>query len=535
MNKDKKSVTKSKISNIGYFIADNFYDSHYTIEKYSKSHYRFGFGVKESSDIPSMFTGSSVDEAMYRAIDSELIKEAKAIEGCDATSRRELRNLAQKSQQKCEELAKEISNFKQDQEHIMNVIDRFRGQWKDNTIMGSLEEKIGVWKEKNLSLFVAFLLEYIEKQASQLDMISGDIVPLRKVEKELKGIKILATFHTGKVFEPIWNEIRDIILDGKWHIYPEIENIIMKYYDYNLSANAVRQKRQSYFYFVRDKRYREARGGKDYLFEWKRRGGRNRFRFVVKRESNKSAGAGIDTVNKHSICEAVNEEFVALLCDGEYHTYQEAIELFKRYNKYKKYKKKESFYPLIRAYMEYVGKSYQITKTRGSSGIHKFKFDSIRHKLDMVPSKNVEKEKEVLKIKQVKIDTVDKHPIYKDVSSKFVSLFCDGKYHVYPEVFKMFKQYDNYKNYKNESLYPIVHMYMTHVNKIYGMRTTKTREGLINKFRFDKELGGTLVTVENSKKCARCGRIIQYGKKCMQVDNMFYHLDCYNILNSQAK
>ena len=456
----KLSSDIDRIKDIAQSIADNSYKGHYTIEKYSKSQYRFGFGISESSDIPSMFTGNSVKEAMYRAVDSELIKELKAIKGCDIVSRKELIDLVQESQQKCEasdieykkmlneidtlkqEQKQEIDTLKQEQRQVKDVINRFKNRWKDNVVMKPFKKKVETWEKKKLSLFIAFLLEHAEGQSNQLEMVSDDISSFKKIEHKkekslLAGAKVLASFHTGHIFEPVWKELQDTVIDGKWHFYPEAESIIMKYYQH-LTIATVRQKRQSYFYFARDKKYCDIRGGKDYLFEWKQSGGGNKFRFtvieekkdetsIIEKKKDETSGASIDSINKHAIYEKIRDRFVSLFCDGQYHDYPEAIELFKKYDKYKKYKKKESFYPLIRAYMQHVNKFYQIVKCN-KDGVRKFKFD--------------------------------------------------GKGH---------------------------------------------------------GLNGVSVTAEKDVKCTRCGRIIHYGKRCMQVDNMFYHLDCYDIYEHKAQ
>lgn len=434
----KPSSDIDRIKDIAQSIADNSYKGHYTIEKYSKSQYRFGFGISESSDIPDMFTGNSVKEAMYRAVDFELIKELKAIKGCDIVSRKELIDLAQENQRKyeasdakCKKMLNEIDTLKQEQRQVKNVINRFKNRWKDNAVMMPFRKKVEIWEEKNPSLFIAFLLEHVEGQSNQLKMASDDTSSFKKAERKkekslLAGATVLASFHTGNIFEPVWKELQDTVIDGEWHFYPEAESIIMKYYEH-LTIATTRQKRQSYFYFARDKKYSNVRGGKDYLFEWKQSGKGNKFRFtVVEEKKGKASGASVDTINKHTVYERTRDEFVTLFCDGEYHTYSEAVELFKKYDKYKRYKKKESFYPLIRAYMEHVLKFYQIVKSN-KHGVNKFKFDSKGHGLN-----------------------------------------------------------------------------------------------------------GVLVTLEKDVKCTRCGQVIPHGKKCMQVDNMFYHSDCYNIYEHNA-
>lgn len=384
-------IEKNRIRNIAQSIADSSYEGHYTIEKYSETEYKFGFGIYKPDNIPKMFSGSSIEEAMYLAIDAELVKEANDIDGCEITSYEELIGLIQENQQKhkeselkCEKLLLEIDGFKQERAHVDSVIDRFVQRWKDNTIMKMFEEKLDVWKEKNLSLFVAFLLEQVERQNSHLEILSSDITHVKKFgeKKELIGTKTLATFHTGKVFESIWNEIQDVVMDGNWHSYTEAEDIIMEYMDYELTTNAVRQRRQSYFYFAKDEKYHDLRGGKDYTFEWKRNVNGNKFRFISADGNDifKEAGVCIDTINKHVICKTVRDEFVRLFCDNGYHSYSEAIDMFKKYDKYKKYKKRESFYPLVRAYTKHIAKFYQVTKCR-ENNINKFKFDSKDSKL----------------------------------------------------------------------------------------------------------------------------------------------------------
>ncbi|GAG93930.1 unnamed protein product, partial [marine sediment metagenome] len=107
-------------------------------------------------------------------------------------------------------------------------------------------------------------------------------------ERPLRKGRILAVVNKDvSIREPLWKDIQDSVMDGKWYAYSEANIIIRKHGHRPLSMGRISHIRQAYFKFAGDEEYHTARDGKDYLLELKNTGGVNRFRFTPAREEVK--------------------------------------------------------------------------------------------------------------------------------------------------------------------------------------------------------------------------------------------------------
>lgn len=425
-----------RIKEIARFIADIFYEGRYTLERHTKSLYRFGFGISEFGDI-RMFVGKTASEAMYLAIDSELASEIKL------ASRDELTKLAddrlatfQDEQRKrngmeedlaakdgeCKKLVEERDELKQEREAISNIIGRFTDKWKSDAVMQPFEKDVVSWNKKR-PVLVAFLMETIEKLMYQLEDR-----PLRIEEERIVKEKALAVVNNTRILGSVWNDLQDKVLDGNWHAFSEADEIIRTHGYHELTLEGIRQKRGMYLRFAKDKKYHIARGEIDYLYERK-----------------------------------------SIKC------------------------------------------------------VHKFRFTPVVE--EVKPEKMVEKRLELGET----VDRISNHPIHENPRDEFMTLFCDGKWHSSSEPIEMFKKYDKYNECKQTGFPALRSAYMRHVQKFY--HKIKKREDGVYKFKFEKIRDTTeAIKLQNDAKCARCGQAIHYGKKCHQVDNLFYHPECYEVM-----
>ena len=95
----------------------------------------------------------------------------------------------------------------------------------------------------------------------------------------------------------------------------------------------------------------------------------------------------------------------------------------------------------------------------------------------------------------------------------------------------MFKKYVVYNKYKQVTLPTLRSAYMMYAQKFY--QQIKKHEGRAIKFKFEKKrVESETIKVQNNVKCARCGQAIHHGEKSHQVDNLFYHPDCYEVMAS---
>ncbi|GAG80904.1 unnamed protein product, partial [marine sediment metagenome] len=114
-----------------------------------------------------------------------------------------------------------------------------------------------------------------EKQVEKKDVL------LDVEERPLRGEGIIVTVNKDVgIREPLWNDMQDSVMDGKWHAFLEANEIIRRHGHRQLSMGRILHIRSGYFKFAKDDEYRAARGGKDYLYEWKSMEGVTKFRFI---------------------------------------------------------------------------------------------------------------------------------------------------------------------------------------------------------------------------------------------------------------
>jgi len=129
----------------------------------------------------------------------------------------------------------------------------------------------------------------------------------------------------------------------------------------------------------------------------------------------------------------------------------------------------------------------------------------------------------------VNIDRINDHAIHENPRDEFIMLFCDGKWHSSSEHIEMLKKYENYNMYQQSSFGTLRNSYVVHIQKFYEM--IKKREGRTHKFKFEKKrIKADTVKLQNAVKCARCGQVIRPTEKTHQIDNLFYHHDCYEVM-----
>ena len=550
---EKNHMDIDRIRDIVRFIADSSYEGYYTLERHTNSLYRFGFGIVKSGDVPIMFEGKTANEAMYRAIDFELTKELKL------TSREKLTKLAedrlatiQNEQQKRMELAKKLvakdnseykklimerDELKQERASISIIVSRITDKWKDDVVMHSFEKNIASasWK-KRPSVFIAFLMETIEKLVHEMTSYVTPPLELEEIERKKHLLKegAIATVNNIRILEPIWNDMRDSIMDGKWHVFSEADEIIMRHGYRKLTLESIQQKRGAYLRFAKDEKYHLARGNTDYLYKWKPIKGVNKFRFIIVGEEAKPEKTEkiLVMVKKDvSILESLWNDMQDSIMDGEWHAYSEANEIIMRHgyrhlsmgrilqirNGYFKFARDEEYHTVR-------GENDYLFEWKRKDGVNKFRFTTAGE--EVKPEKMIENRLELGRM----IDCVIDHSIYENPRDEFIKLFCDGKWYSSSEHIEMFKKYDNYNKYKQSSFVTLRSAYVLHVRKFY--HKIKKREGRKYKFKFEKKrVEADAIKLQNDVKCARCGQAIHCGEKSYQIGDLFYHPECYEVMD----
>ncbi|GAH12717.1 unnamed protein product, partial [marine sediment metagenome] len=175
----------------------------------------------------------------------------------------------------------ERDELKKERESIYNIISRVADKWKDDAAMMSFEKSIASWK-KRPPMLIAFLLENIEKLTHEK---ASYVVPsFDELEKmaEQPLMYGLAIVNKIRILEPVWNDLLHKALDGEWHAFSEMDELIKKMNgNRGLTIESIRQKRGAYLRFAKDEEYHTARGEKDYLYERKKSEGVHKFRFTI--------------------------------------------------------------------------------------------------------------------------------------------------------------------------------------------------------------------------------------------------------------
>jgi len=494
-----------------------------------------------------MFEGKTANEAMYRAINFELASEIKLALRDELTEDR--LTTIQKEQQKSKELATknieykklmiERDEMKKEMESISVIVGRITDKWKDDAVMQSFEKNLASWK-KRPSVLIAFLLENIEKLTHRLEKEELEDRPLRK--------GILATL--GKdvnILEPLWNDMQDSIMDGEWHAFSEANEIIMRHGYRQLTIGRIKQIRQAYFKFAKDDEFHTVRGGKDYLFEWKRTDNVYKFCFtpvgeevepekpvekkdVLLKVEKRLRIEALATVNNTRILEPIWNDMQDSVIDGKWHAFSEVDEIIRNhgYRKqmlgsiqqkrgaYLRFAKDEGYYTAR-------GEKDYMFDRKMTDGVHKFRFTPVGEEVE--PEKKVEKGLELGRT----VERISDHAIRENPRDEFIMLFCDDKWHTFSEPVEMFKKYDRYNRYKQSAFPALRCAYMAHVQELY--QKIKKREGGTHKFKFEKKrVEAETVQLQNAVKCARCGMAIRPTEKTHQIGNLFYHHDCYEAM-----
>jgi len=319
-----------------------------------------------------------------------------------------------------------------------------RGELYRSTLIGDAEEK-KVLMRRDLEK------ETLEKK----DEILG-------VEERTRMERILAVVKKDRIREPLWNDLKDSIMDGKWHAYSKANEIIIRHGHHQLSMSRIWKIRQAYFKFTNDRKYHTARGGKDYLFEGKRADGVNIFRFTlaggeVKPEKTlekkdilldakgRPMKGRLLAVNKNvSIREPLWNDMQDSIMDGEWHVFSEADKIIARHRHRQLTMK--SMGVIRRAYFQFA-KDQEYHTARGEKdylfewkmrdGVNRFRF--IPAGKEVKPEKKLEKKEGVLGIeehprKEVVLATVGKDiSILEHLWNDMRDSIMDGRWHTSQE------------------------------------------------------------------------------------------------------